>query len=176
MHQSFLWASSAMQALWIKHWFDICVWTLLLLNKKYRQKMRNCASAGLITSKGRDKFVSIYGCWNLCFYLTMFIELGWTQRTEGSVDMTHWFGLQGWKQTSPTEFSSDLFQSPSYTAGAAVSLQSRKQSHYSKAFFRPPGGKRKGSLWRKDCQVLNPCKEFQAILMSFLSMKFAKTS
>jgi len=39
---------------------------------------------------------------------------------KGSVDMTHQFGLQGWKQTSPTEFSSDLFQSPSYTAGAAV--------------------------------------------------------
>lgn len=58
MHQSFLWASSAIQALRIKLWFDICVRTLLLLNKKYKWKMQNWVSAGLTTSKGRDKIVS----------------------------------------------------------------------------------------------------------------------
>lgn len=42
MHHSFLWASSVMQALWIKHWFNICVLHAVknsaVMEQKYKWK------------------------------------------------------------------------------------------------------------------------------------------
>lgn len=77
--------------------------------------MQNSVSDGLTTSKT----VSIHGCWGLSFHLTVFIELNWTTEWK-DVCMAHWYGLQGWKNISPTGFSSDLFQPPSNTLENAV--------------------------------------------------------